>query len=69
MDVKEIRNATKLSQAAFAARYGIAPGTLRQWEQGRAHPTGTALVLLKLIASEPDTVARILSTPAKGESK
>ena len=38
VDVGRIRRRLKLSQSEFAARFGIAPGTLRDWEQKRKHP-------------------------------
>jgi transcriptional regulator with XRE-family HTH domain len=31
-----------MSQNAFAARFGILPSTLRDWEQNRRHPDGAA---------------------------
>jgi putative transcriptional regulator len=49
-----------LSQAAFAARYGIPVGTLRDWEQGRKLPDATALTYLRVIARAPDMVASAL---------
>jgi transcriptional regulator with XRE-family HTH domain len=35
-----IRTKLKMSQTAFAARFGILPSTLRDWEQNRGHPDG-----------------------------
>ncbi len=61
MDVKAIRSATGLSQAAFASRYQIPVGTLRDWEQGRKAPTGTARVLLKVIQYDRTVVDHALS--------
>src|SRR5271166_3219785 len=39
---KIIRRALELTQEEFAARYHIPLGTLRDWEQGRAEPSGSA---------------------------
>lgn len=61
---KIIRRALGLSQEAFAARYHIPIGTLRDWEQGRSEPDQAARAYLKVIAGEPETVSRILS-PAR----
>jgi putative transcriptional regulator len=61
IDVQRIRTELKLSQAAFAAKFGIPPGTLRDWEQRRRSPEGPARVLLKVIKEEPEAVARALS--------
>ena len=58
--VKTIRRALSLSQEDFAARYHIPLGTLRDWEQGRAEPDAAARALLRVIAAEPETMARAL---------
>ena len=42
LQVKEIRKATGLTQAKFAAMIDVQLGTLRNWEQGRREPTGPA---------------------------
>jgi putative transcriptional regulator len=56
--VKKLRWKLGLSQPAFARRYGIPLGTLRDWEQGRsAGPTGGLASYLKVIAADP-TVER-----------
>jgi DNA-binding transcriptional regulator YiaG len=53
MDVKAIRIAAGGSQEAFAAALGIPTATLRNWEQKRHSPTGSARTLLRLIEREP----------------
>jgi putative transcriptional regulator len=60
VDVRAIRAKLKMSQNAFAARFGILPSTLRDWEQNRRHPDGAARVLLMVIDKEPDAVTRAL---------
>jgi putative transcriptional regulator len=60
VDVGRIRRKLKLSQSEFAARFGIAPGTLRDWEQKRKRPEGPARVLLIVIEREPDAVDRAI---------
>ena len=35
MTIRELRNSCKLSQAAFAERIGVTPGTVSQLENGR----------------------------------
>jgi len=59
--VRGVRKRLGLSQAAFAARYRIPVGTLRDWEQGRKRPDAPALAYLRVIAREPAMVARVLS--------
>jgi putative transcriptional regulator len=62
--VRIIRRALGLSQEAFAARYHIPLGTLRDWEQGRVEPDQAARAYLKVIAREPETVREALK-PAR----
>ena len=56
------REATGLSQTAFATRYGIQVATLRDWEQGRKVPDTAAQSYLRVIAKIPDAVAAALVT-------
>jgi len=62
--VKEVRAITKLSQAKFAAVLQVDVGTLRNWEQGRRHPTGPAKALLRAIRADPANVLRALQAAA-----
>ena len=61
VDPKTYKVHVKMSQNAFAARFGILPSTLRDWEQKRRHPHGAARVLLMVIDKEPDAVTRALA--------
>jgi putative transcriptional regulator len=56
VDVRTLRQKLGLSQSEFAARFGFAPGTVKNWEQGRTQPDGPARILLAVIASHPDAV-------------
>ena len=62
VDVKAIRAREGLSQDAFAAKYGFAASTLRQWEQGRRRPEASARILLKVIERHPEAVQDALAT-------
>lgn len=62
--IKTLRRALGLTQEQFAARYRIPVGTLRDWEQGRAEPDQPARSYLRVIASDPDAVARALKSRA-----
>jgi putative transcriptional regulator len=62
---KIIRRALQLTQEEFAARYHIPLGTLRDWEQGRSEPDQPTRAYLKLIACDPDRVARTLNTGSR----
>lgn len=55
-DIKQIRIEYKLSQFEFAALLGISIATLRNWEQGRRVPEGSARILLQVVAKHPDAV-------------
>ena len=59
-DVRGIRARLKLTQPAFAARFGLSVGTVRDWEQGRTMPDQAARVLLRVIEREPAVVERVL---------
>lgn len=59
-DIAATRRRLGLSQTEFAAWFGISPGTLRNWEQGRRVPEGPARVLLRVIEREPEAVRRVI---------
>jgi putative transcriptional regulator len=59
--VKVIRRALRLTQEAFAERYHIPLGTLRDWEQGRSQPDAPARAYLKVIATDPQGTAAALA--------
>jgi len=58
--VRTVRRQLCISQAEFAARYHVPIGTLRDWEQNRKQPDAPALAYLRVIAREPEVVARAL---------
>ncbi|MEQ1704508.1 MAG: helix-turn-helix domain-containing protein [Rickettsiales bacterium] len=58
IDVKKARSKLGLSQDKFAAAFGVSAATIRNWEQGRREPKGAALVLLNVIAHNPEAVLR-----------
>lgn len=58
VDVKAVRERTGLTQEQFAATFAIGLGALRHWERGDRKPRGAALVLLNVIAREPEAVLR-----------
>jgi putative transcriptional regulator len=60
IDIAAIRKRQKLSQAAFAKRYGLPAGTIKDWEQNRRRPDRAAMLLLKVIEQEPDMVAKAI---------
>ena len=60
IDVKAVREQTKLSQGEFAAAMRISVRTLQNWEQRRRAPTGPAAALLKVMATSPAVVIKAL---------
>ncbi|MCW4115129.1 helix-turn-helix domain-containing protein [Aurantimonas sp. MSK8Z-1] len=61
LDVRRVRERTKLSQSAFALRFGLDESTLRNWEQGRSEPGLAALTLLWTIHRHPEAVIASLN--------
>jgi len=61
VDVKAIRAKLKLSQGAFAERFGFSVATVQDWEQRRRSPEASARVLLTVIDREPEAVQRALA--------
>ena len=60
VDVKAIREKACKTQESFASMLGVSVGTLRNWEQGRRHPDGAALSLLRVVSADPQYVEHIL---------
>ena len=52
--VRQARQMSGLTQAAFAERIETPVATLRDWEQGRFAPPGGVLCLLRLIIKHPE---------------
>ncbi len=61
---RRARAAAGLSQAAFAAQYGIPAASLRDWEQGRRAPDAATQSYLRVIARMPEAVAKALHDAA-----
>lgn len=59
--VRSVRERSGLSQGAFASRYRLTPGRLRDWEQGRSKPDPAMLIYLTMIEREPKAVERALN--------
>src|SRR5262245_33900063 len=63
-DIAALRRFVGLTQMQFARAMGISVHTLRNWEQGRRHPEGPAIALLRIAARHP----RIIRENAEIES-
>ena len=64
MLARRARAATGLSQTAFAKRYGVPAGSLRDWEQGRRTPDAATQSYLRVIIKMPDEIAKALHNAA-----
>jgi len=62
VDVQRVRRKMRLSQDEFAAKFGFAAASVRNWEQGRRQPEGPARVLLAVIDRHPEVVEEVLQT-------
>jgi DNA-binding transcriptional regulator YiaG len=52
-DIAALRRFIDLTQAEFARAMGISVHTLRNWEQDRRWPDGSAIALLRIAARHP----------------
>jgi putative transcriptional regulator len=64
VNTKRLRDRLGITQEAFAARYRIPLGTLRDWEQGRKFPDAPARAYLTIIDRDPGVVANLLGDAA-----
>ncbi len=60
LDVKAIRDSVEMTQEEFALAVGVKLPTLRHWERGDRRPSGSARVLLNLLAKKPKQIIRML---------
>ena len=63
-DVTALRQFLGLTQEQLAAAMGISVHTLRNWEQGRRHPDGPAIALLRIAARHPRVILENLRSAA-----
>ncbi len=61
VNVPALRQRQGLTQEQFSDRYRIPLGTLRDWEQRRREPDGTAKTLLRIIDRHPEIVLAVLA--------
>jgi putative transcriptional regulator len=63
-DVVALRRFLGMTQQSFAEALGISVHTLRNWEQGRRHPEGPALALLRIATRHPRVLRENLAATA-----
>lgn len=68
MKIKEIRQASGLSQSKFAELISVNVDTLRNWEQGRRSPTGASQSVTSRHCQRPEkrytSIALLSNDPA-----
>jgi len=57
--LQKARQSLHLTQAKFAKLIGTPVTTLRDWEQGRFKPAGSALVLCKVAIKNPNVILSV----------
>ena len=52
-EIKNIRSLMQMSQSVFAKLLNVSISSIRQWEQGQRHPSGSTMILLELLQKNP----------------
>jgi putative transcriptional regulator len=63
-DIVALRRFVGLTQFQFARAMGISVHTLRNWEQDRRRPDGSALALLRIAARHPRIIRENIESAA-----
>ena len=66
--IRSLRRDLRLAPEDFADRFGFDLATFTDWERGRRAPDATALILLRLIAQQPEFVARVVQESRAGKA-
>ena len=62
--IRTLRRKLRLSQEDFAERFGIPVSSIRNWEQYLAAPDAATETYLRVIAADPEAVARLVAGQA-----
>ena len=65
-DPRQLRHRFGMTQEEFAHAFGVNLWTLREWEQRKAEPEGSARTLLRVIEQEPEVVRRVVVSQSDG---
>lgn len=57
---RRVRRRLGFSQAEFAKKIEVSLETIRNWEQGKRHPTGAAKALLRVLDKVPEAALEAL---------
>lgn len=55
-ELKDVREKLNLSQSVFANYLRTGESTYQNWEQGRAKPNAQAVLLIRMVEKNPDTL-------------
>ncbi|MGC0862337.1 helix-turn-helix domain-containing protein [Pantoea agglomerans] len=55
-ELRDVREKLNLSQAAFARYLHTGETTYQNWEQGRARPNAQAVLLIRMVQQNPETL-------------
>jgi len=58
-ELKAVREKLRLSQAVFADYLHTSITTYQNWEQGRAKPNKQALLLIRMVEKDPQTLGTL----------
>jgi putative transcriptional regulator len=67
-DIRQLRARSGMTQAQFAAAFGIGLGTLQKWERGERRPSGAAKSLLRVMQVDTPAVVRALGVTQRRRS-
>ena len=56
LHIRNLRKRLFLTQEEFSKRINVPLATLRNWEQGKRRPAGSARALLKILSRSPETM-------------
>lgn len=60
-ELRSVREKLNLSQAVFARYLHTGESTYQNWEQGRAKPNAQAVLLIRMVEQNPDTLRTLAS--------
>ena len=58
---RQVRRRLGLTQIEMARRIDVSLETVRNWEQGKRHPTGAARTLLRVLDKAPEIALHVLN--------
>ena len=66
--VKHLRHKLHLGRSSFASRFHIDEALIKAWERHESEPDAMAMAYLRVIAADPDGVAKTLTSGKRDKS-